>query len=226
MDQAVVRAAKLDTATISDALDKLGIKGQCLGIKPRDHNFRMTGRAFTILYGPADVKPGTVGDYIDDLEPGSVVVLDNGGREDATVWGDILTYLAHKNGVAGTVIDGACRDVHMCLKLGYPVYSRSYSMRTGKDRVQVDATNVPVNIGNAKVHPGDLMRGDSDGVVVIPKAQIEEVIAGVESNARPRPLDGNIAARKPAAVPYFRSSGAEEKVDKLAADPNSKVRII
>jgi 4-hydroxy-4-methyl-2-oxoglutarate aldolase len=180
MDQAVERASKLDTATISDALDKLGIKGQCLGIKPRNHDFRMTGRAFTIMYGPADVKAGTVGDYIDDLKPGSVVVLDNGGREDATVWGDILTYLAHKNGVAGTVIDGACRDVHMCLKLGYPVYSRSYSMRTGKDRVQVDATNVPVNIGDAKVHPGDIMRGDSDGVIVIPKEYEEQVLETAE----------------------------------------------
>lgn len=181
MDQAVERASKLDTATISDALDKLGIKGQCLGIKPRNHDFRMTGRAFTILYGPAGVEPGTVGDYIDDLEPGSVVVLDNGGREDATVWGDILTWLAHKKGVAGTVIDGACRDVHMCLKLGYPIYSRSYSMRTGKDRVQVDGTNLPVNIGNARVYPGDLMRGDSDGVVAIPKQYEEQVLEAAEA---------------------------------------------
>jgi len=125
MDQAVERASRLDTATISDALDKLGLKGQCLGIKPRSHEFTMTGRAYTILYRVADAVPGTVGDYIDDLEPGTVIVLDNGGSEDATVWGNILTYLAHKKGVAGTVIDGACRDVQMCLKLGYPVYSRS-----------------------------------------------------------------------------------------------------
>jgi len=69
----------------------------------------------------------------------------------------------------------------MCLKLGYPVYSRSYSMRTGKDRVQVDATNVPVNIGNARVHPGDLMRGDSDGVIVIPKEYEEKVLAAAEA---------------------------------------------
>lgn len=180
MDQAVERASKLDTATISDALDRLGIKGQCRGIKPRDHSFRMAGRAFTILYGPADVVPGTVGDFIDDLEPGMVVVLDNGGREDATVWGDILTFVANKNGVAGTVIDGACRDVHLCLDLGYPIYSRSYSMRTGKDRIQVEQMNVPVNIGNARVHPGDLMRGDSDGVIVIPKSREEEVLAVAE----------------------------------------------
>ena len=142
-DKNVERAAKLDTATISDAMDKLRISSQCLGIKPRDQQFRLAGRAYTILYGPLDAeKPGTVGDFIDKLGPGDVVAIDNGGREDATVWGDILTFLAHKKGLAGTVIDGACRDVHLCLSLGYPIYSRSYSMRTGKDRVQVEATGI------------------------------------------------------------------------------------
>lgn len=176
-DENVQRASRLDTATISDALDKLAIAGQCLGIKPRDHAFQMTGRAYTVLYGPVDAsKPGTVGDYIDDLPPGTVVVLDNGGREDATVWGDILTELAHRKGLAGTVIDGANRDTHLCLKLKYPVFSRSFSMRTGKDRVQVDAEQVPVTIGQARILPGDLLRGDADGVVVIPQSRENEVL--------------------------------------------------
>lgn len=175
-DQNVQRAARLDTTSLSDAMDRLGIAGQCLGIKPLDPRFRLAGRAFTILYGPAGKPPGTVGDYIDDVPPGSVVVLDNGGRENATVWGDILTWVAHSRGVAGTVIDGACRDVALSLELGYPIYSRSYSMRTGKDRVQVEATNGPVNIGDARVYPGDILRGDADGVVVIPRAQEEEIL--------------------------------------------------
>ena len=87
-----------------------------------------------------------------------------------------MTWLAHKNGLAGTVIDGACRDVHLCLKLGYPVFSRSYSMRTGKDRVQVDAERVPVTIGQARVLQGDLLVGDSDGVVAIPESREDEVL--------------------------------------------------
>lgn len=184
-DTNLERAGRLDTATISDALDKLGIAGQCLGIKPRDPRFRMTGRAYTVLYGPADAaNPGTVGDYIDDLEPGTVVVLDNGGREDATVWGDILTFLAHRKGLAGTVIDGANRDTQLSLELNYPIYSRSYSMRTGKDRVQVDAEQVPVTIGQARVLPGDLLRGDADGVVVIPKSREDEVLEIAEGIER------------------------------------------
>ena len=180
-DHNVERASRLDTATLSDALDKLGIAGQCLGIKPRDYAFRMTGRAYTILYGPLDAsRPGTVGDYIDKLDPGTVVVLDNGGREDATVWGDILTAVAHRKGLAGTVIDGANRDTQLCLELGYPVFSRSYSMRTGKDRVQVDAEQVPVTIGQARVAPGDLVRGDADGVVAIPRSREDEVLTVAE----------------------------------------------
>ena len=179
-DTNLLRAAKLDTTSLSDALDRLGIAGQCLGIKPLDHRFRMAGRAFTILYGPAGSPPGTVGDYIDDVPPGGIIVLDNGGRENATVWGDILTWVAHKRGVSGTVIDGACRDTHLARDLGYPIYSRSYSMRTGKDRVQVEGMNCPVNIGDARVHAGDLLRGDSDGVVVIPQEHEDKILAAAE----------------------------------------------
>lgn len=179
-DTNLQRASKLDTTALSDAMDRLGIGGQCLGIKPLHPHFRVTGRAFTILYGPAGSPPGTVGDYIDDVEPGGIVVLDNGGRENATVWGDILTMVAHTRGVAGTVIDGACRDTALALELGYPIYSRSYSMRTGKDRVQVEAMGGTLNIGDARVDAGDLLRGDSDGIVAIPKAHEDAVLAAAE----------------------------------------------
>src|SRR3954447_4472681 len=175
-DKNVERASVLDTTAISDALDRLGIAGQCLNIKPLDWTFQMTGRAFTILYGPSATPSGTVGDYIDDVEPGSVIVLDNGGRENATVWGDILTWVATRRGIAGTVIDGACRDTRLARELGYPIFSRSYSMRTGKDRVQLEAMGGAVNIGDARVNQGDILRGDSDGVLVIPRAHEDVVL--------------------------------------------------
>ena len=180
-DTNVERAAKLDTATISDALDKLGIAGQCLGIKPLDHAFRLAGRAFTLAYAPVGHPVGTVGDFIDDVPAGHVVAIDNGGRADATVWGDILTFTAHKRGLGGTVIDGACRDTHLALDLGYPMYSRSYSMRTGKDRVQLEATQVIVTVGDARIAPGDILRGDSDGVVAIPHDREAEVLDVAEA---------------------------------------------
>lgn len=180
-DTAVARAARLDTASLSDAMDRLGINGQCYRIQPRSTDFRMAGRAYTLLYGPAAKPAGTVGDFIDDVPPGSVLVLDNGGRDNATVWGDILTEIAHRRGIAGTVIDGICRDVSMCLKLDYPVYSRGHWMRTGKDRVQVEATQVAVNIGDVRVAPGDLLKGDADGVVVLPREHEAAILDLAES---------------------------------------------
>ena len=136
-----------------------------------------------MLYRPVGKPAGTVGDFIDDVAPGSVIAIDNGGRENATVWGDILTEIAHRREIAGTVIDGACRDTALCLELGYPVFSKSYSMRTGKDRVQLDATQIPVNIGDARVAPDDILRGDADGVVVIPRHHEAEVLATAEGIA-------------------------------------------
>ena len=169
--------AELSTTTVSDALDRLGIAGQCLGIKPLDHGFRLCGRAFTLRMVPVSVEGGTVGDYIDDVPPGSIIVIDNAGRADMTVWGDILTFVAAKRGIGGTVIDGMCRDVGRSLELRYPLFSRGWSMRTGKDRVQLDALNVTVSIGGARVSPGDLLLGDADGVVVVPKEKENEVLA-------------------------------------------------
>lgn len=177
---AVARAARLDTPAISDALDKLGINGQCHGIVPVNRAFRMTGRAWTLQYGPAGKPAGTVGDYIDEIEPGTVVVLDNRGRTDMTVWGDILTEVAHRRRVAGTLINGVNRDSAKCVELNYPVFSRGVYMRTGKDRTQVEATGVPVEVGGVRVAPGDIVRGDCDGVVIIPRAHEEAVLSIAE----------------------------------------------
>lgn len=176
----VARLAALSTSGVSDALDRLGIAGQALGIMPLDRTFRLAGRAWTLRYGPVGEDRGTVGDYIDDLGPGDVVVLDNQGRLDATVWGDLLTVTAHRRAIAGTVIDGICRDMDRSLSLGYPVFARGNWMRTGKDRVRVEATQVPVSIGGIRVEPGDLLLGDGDGIVAMPAAQADRVLAAAE----------------------------------------------
>jgi len=168
---------KIDTSTISDALDKLNLVGQCLGIKSINPQWKIVGRAFTIKYGPVDIEKGTVGDYIDDVPCGHVVVLDNQGRLDCTVWGDILTGVAKRRGIAGTVIDGVCRDSNRSLELDYPMFSVNRYMRTGKDRVQVDAIGGAVSLANVRVRAGDIIVGDADGVVVIPKEFEEKVLA-------------------------------------------------
>jgi 4-hydroxy-4-methyl-2-oxoglutarate aldolase len=173
--------AKLSTSTISDALDRLGIAGQVTGVRPLQPAFRMVGYAFTGRYEPVDVNGGTVGDYIDDVPAGSVVVLDNGGRMDATVWGDILTHVARSRGIAGTLIDGVSRDTSDSLKLGYPLFTKGTWMRTGKDRVQLVDTQLPVSVGGVRVRSGDLIVGDADGVVVIPAERAHEIHEVAES---------------------------------------------
>lgn len=159
----------LPTAAISDALDSLGIPGTPLGLGPLWFGCRFSGRAFTVRYRPADPLPGTVGDFIDDVPPGGVVVIDNAGRLDCTVWGDIMTGVAHARGIAGTVIDGVCRDVAKSHELKYPILSRGRFMRTGKDRVQVESINEAVTIGGVRVVPGDLIVANDDGVVIVPR---------------------------------------------------------
>ncbi len=185
----------LSTAAVSDALDRCGIAGQCLGVRPLSSAFRLLGPAVTVRYAPRGAQGGTVGDYIDDVPAGSVVVLDNGGRLDATVWGDILTEVAHRRGIAGTVIHGVCRDVARSLQLDYPIFSRGATMRTGKDRVQVEACNVPVSLGEARVEPGDLVFGDADGVVAIPRVRQREVLdAALQIEAQESQIRAAVAA--------------------------------
>ncbi len=169
-------AGCIGAAALSDALDKFGIAGQVHGIKPLSPSFKLWGRAFTVRFTPTTGCGGTVGDFIDDLEPGTVVVLDNGGRTDVTIWGDLLTTTAARRDLAGTVIKGACRDVNRILDLSYPVFSRDSYMRTGKDRVRVSGTQEVVSLGTASVAPGDLLVGDGDGILVVPRGQENEIL--------------------------------------------------
>ena len=168
----------LDTPGVSDALDKLGLPGQCLGVAPLDNYSKViVGPAFTVQYVSASVPPGTVGDFIEDVAPGDVVVIDNGGRTDCTVWGDIMTQYAGTRQIAATVIDGVCRDVNKALGDGYPIFSKGRFMRTGKDRVQVQSVNQPVSIGTARVCARDIVVADANGVVIVPRARAAEVAA-------------------------------------------------
>ncbi|MEX2430414.1 MAG: RraA family protein [Dehalococcoidia bacterium] len=182
MDATVEAFRKLGTTPVSDALDRLGLPGQVLGIKPIDRKFRLCGRAFTIRTEPvtAGTKGASVGDYIDDIPEGGIVVLDNGGLLDATVWGDILTIMAHRNNLGGTVIHGVCRDSDRSLELGYPIFARDTYMRTGKDRVKAEEYNGPVSLGEIRVNPGDILLGDGDGIVVVAQEHEADVLKAAQ----------------------------------------------
>lgn len=174
---------ELDTPCVSDALDRLGLRGGCEGLKPIVYGVKAVGPAFTVHYLPVGVRRGTVGDFIDDVAPEQVVVIDNGGRTYCTVWGDLLTLVATRRGVQGTVIDGVCRDVPRIRELRYPLFSKGHFMVTGKDRVEADAINVPVSICGVQVRPGDLIVADDSGVVVVPQEKVEEVLEAAQEIA-------------------------------------------
>lgn len=167
---------KLDTTSVSDALDRLGITGGLLGIKPVVADTTICGQAFTVHYVPCGGVKGTVGDFLDEVEPGQVVVIDNSGRDYCTVWGDLMSITATRMGVAGTVIDGVCRDIPAIKKIKYPIFTKGTYMVTGKDRVYVDAVNVPVSVSGVQVKPGDIVLGDETGVLVVPAERAEEVL--------------------------------------------------
>ncbi|MFP3517703.1 RraA family protein [Pseudomonas sp. SIMBA_077] len=166
----------LDTPGVSDAMDKLGLPGQAFGISPlANYGQVVVGPAFTVQYVSASTPPGTVGDFIDDVASGDVVVIANEGRTDCTVWGDIMTQYALGKGIAGTVIDGVCRDVNKALVEEYPLFSKGRFMRTGKDRVEVVAVNQPVSVGTARVCARDIVVADANGVVIVPRARARDV---------------------------------------------------
>ncbi|SFL68491.1 RraA family protein [Pseudomonas sp. NFACC46-3] len=199
----------LDTPGISDALDKLGLPGQCLGVAPLDnYNQVIVGPAFTVQYVSASTPPGTVGDFIEDVAAGDVVVIDNGGRTDCTVWGDIMTQYAGSRQIAATVVDGVCRDVNKALGDGYPIFSKGRFMRTGKDRVQVQSVNQPVSIGTARVCARDIVVADANGVVIVPRDRAAEVAAcarqieSVEADIRALIAQGKTLKEARAALGY------------------------
>lgn len=175
-DKIIEEFRKLDTTCVSDALDRFGISCGLYGIKPIVENRAICGRAFTVHYVPCGIDKGSVGDFLDEVKPGEVVVIDNGGRDYCTVWGDIMSITAKKMGIEGTVIDGVCRDVPCVRSSGYPIYTKGYYMCTGKDRVEVDEINVPISVSGIKVSPGDIIMGDDNGVIVVPWTAAGDVL--------------------------------------------------
>ncbi|OZD08722.1 diguanylate cyclase [Rhodococcus sp. 06-156-3C] len=178
----VSRLGKIPTASISDALDALGQAGSLHGIGPLDpaSRIRAVGPAYTVRYEPITDEPGTVGDFLDDVEPGSVIIIDNQGRTDCTVWGGIMTRASAARGIAGTVVFGACRDTSTTLELGYPMWSVARFMRTGKDRVRLVEVQGTLHIDGVGIEPGDIVVADSDGVLVVASDKAAEVVALAE----------------------------------------------
>ncbi|NIF20416.1 RraA family protein [Candidatus Pantoea multigeneris] len=185
--------AKFDTASISDALDSIGISGGLAGIAQQTPGTRTSGFAFTVQYEPVTDQREfkNAANYIDQVPPGAIIVSSNNARTDCTVWGDILTHFANLKGISGTVIDGVARDIHTVLELNYPLFTRGRFMQSAKNRVQLKAVQVAVTVSGVTINPGDAIVADASGVVVIPRQHLQEVL---EKAARVEETESRIIA--------------------------------
>lgn len=174
VDARVVEAARgLPTATLHEAGGKIGALPA--SIKPVAPGFRICGTAFTVH------SPGGDNLWLHRAivlaQPGDVLVVYANGAYDHGYWGEVMTTAAKVRGLAGLVIDAGVRDADLLEQIGFPVFSRGLSIRgTGKDYGAIGWINAPVMIGNVSVGAGDLIVGDRDGVVAIPRARAAEVV--------------------------------------------------
>lgn len=182
MNELIEAFNQVAVASVADAVDKVcGRRGYMASdIKPRINDRRICGPAATVLEAATDdvVPPQHALDLIDEAAPGSVIVVAiEGGVSDVAVWGGLMTAGAAANGHAGAVLDGAVRDLTEIRRdYGFPVYARDVSPGTTLGRYRTVASQVPVRVGGIMVHPGDIVVGDVDGVVVVPQAQAAEVL--------------------------------------------------
>ncbi len=167
---------KIDVCCVSDAADRLGINCALYGIKSVVPGTFFCGQAFTVHFIPCGKEKGMVEDYLGDVPAGQVVVIDNSGRDYCSVWGGMMAESAVLRGVAGTVIDGVCRDIPTLLRLKYPIFSKGSYMAAGRGRVMVDYVNRPISVSNTRIGPGDIIIGDCSGVVAIPLEYAEQVL--------------------------------------------------
>ena len=159
------------SATIYEAQ---GAKGALdSGMKPIDPGMRVAGPAFTVDARPAD---NLILHYaLLKAKPGDVLVVDAKAFVEAGPWGDVMTQQALQIGLAGLVINGAVRDAATIIDMGFPVFCRGLSIKsTGKN--QPGRVNVPICIGDVQINPGDIIVGDRDGLVIVPKGEVDSAI--------------------------------------------------
>lgn len=169
------------TSVIGDILDELQCYHQFLPqpVQPLRITDKLIGRVMTALmidvYGPQKEPFGKLTEALDQLQPGEVYVA-SGGAMRCAYWGEILTATAKKRGATGAVINGYHRDTPKVMEQNWPVFSRGRYAQDSSVRTQVVDYRCTMQVGEVWINPGDLIFGDMDGVVVIPKKYETEVV--------------------------------------------------
>lgn len=183
MDKMLIESfRRVATASVADAVDKIcGSRGYLgAGIAPRTSDRKIAGLAVTVLEEPTEefLPPTHALELIDAVAPGSVIVIAAGGNADVAIWGGLMTAGAVANGLEAAVLDGSLRDVTEIKRdFGFSVFARGACAGTTLGRYRTVASQVPITIDGVTIHPGDIIVGDPDGVVVVPQAHGAEVLA-------------------------------------------------
>lgn len=202
-DALLDRLAALDTCLISDALDRLELRGTVHGIGRLWPCPRIAGRVVTVELGPFEASAAASAPHlgtraIEAASPDHVIVVANAGRTEMAGWGGLLSRAARGRGIRGVIVDGAGRDVDEAQELGFPLYARAGVPTTARGRAIERATNVEVTIDGVVVAPGDLAIADGSGVVFIPDASALDVLDAAEQLAA---REAELAARIDGGAP-------------------------
>ncbi|MCT4674162.1 MAG: RraA family protein [Prolixibacteraceae bacterium] len=199
-DKQLFRIAKeeLFVALVGDVLDKLGYKHQFLppNLKPLNSDYVLIGRAMTVLeadvfeetseksHNPLMSKPfGLMFEALDSLKEGEVYIC-SGSSPNYALWGGLMSTRAMKLKAAGAVVNGYSRDTNEILQLGFPTFSMGGYAQDQGPRGKVLDYRVPIEIEGVRVHPGDIIFADRDGVLVVPQEVEKEAFMGAIEKAR------------------------------------------
>jgi regulator of RNase E activity RraA len=179
-DPIVTALRGLDSCAVSDALDTLGLPGAVTALSPRwASGTVLAGRVRTVTAAPkAAVGPAThiATPLVAVAEPDDVVVIDNHGRVDVSCWGGLLAEAAVQRGIAGVIVDGACRDVQESAALGLPVYARAAVPVSARGRIVQQSMDERIQVSGVSVASRDYVIADVNGVVFVAADQAERVI--------------------------------------------------
>ncbi|MEO0531124.1 MAG: RraA family protein [Planctomycetota bacterium] len=184
-DELLHRYEQLYTGAISDVLREFQLLDQALPntIGSLREYRSVAGIAFTVKSSPSSRIRGEMEvrtKMLDELVPGSFVVWDTSGDEKATLWGGVMTAAAKARGVRGACIDGGIRDTHQILDAEFPVFYRHRNPNGSLGRCLITDYQGPIRIGDVDVRPGDIIVGDIDGVVCVPRKIAVEVLERAE----------------------------------------------
>ncbi|MBK8858867.1 MAG: RraA family protein [Opitutaceae bacterium] len=213
--------AELFTAVVGDIMDKLGAQRQFLPpqIRPLRGDMVTIGRAMTVLEAdvftdkPADghnpllKKPfGLMLEALDDLKTNEIYVC-TGASPSYALWGELMSTRALRCGAVGAIVDGYSRDTHGILALGFPTFSYGPYAQDQAPRGKVVDFRVPLQIGDVRIQPGDILFGDIDGVCAVPKALEREVFTKALEKARGEKVVQKAIARGMRAKTAFEKFG-------------------